>query len=209
MQPAPPGSGAGALWWQHRVRHEQTGLWPVLVDDAFWEAVELEPYEGTAAFGDARSLLQQLVSEDAADGHADDEAVPRGPVPEVVADDRSPAQVVDASEGHTTLLLVPARAGWLVPEVLAWDGAVNHLAHGREHTAVLGRWAGLYGAELFGLGRDVLQLVVGRPPGDDPTRLAAAAEIYAYCPDAVEQGVETLENLTAMAGSRHWWLWWD
>lgn len=211
-QAVPAGTSAGALWHQHRRRFGETGLWPVLVDDDFWEAVELEPFDSTPPFTDARALLRRLVSasggEDG-DAGAEVEAVPRGPMPDVVVDDRTPEQVIDASDEHSTLVLVPARAGWVVPELLAWDGAVNGEIHGREHSAVLGRWAGLHGAELFGLGRDVVQLLVTRPPTDDRGRLEAATEMYAYCPDVVDQGVETLENLTRMAGGREWWLWWD
>jgi hypothetical protein len=213
-QPVAPGSDAGALWLGHRSRFGQTGLWPVLVDDAFWEAVELEPFGATPSFAGTKALLRQLVAvhtePDGAEGPASDaDLVVRGPVPEAVVDDRRPEQVINSSEEHTTLLLVPARAGWVVPELLGWDGAVNHLVHGREHTAVLGRWAGLFGAELFGLTRDVLQLLITRPPADERGRLQAAAEIYAYCPDTVDQGVETLEALTQMSGGRAWWLWWD
>ncbi|MBP2415096.1 DUF4253 domain-containing protein [Microlunatus capsulatus] len=212
-RPLDPGEHPGELWVDHRARFGRTGLWPVLVDEAFWEAVELEPYEAPLTVHDTRALLRRLAAADledaAGDAGATGELVGRGPVPEVVADVRTPAQVVASSEQPTTLVLVPARAGWVVPELLGWDGAVNHEVHGAEHTAVLGRWAGLFGVELFGLTRDVAQLLVTRPPADAPSRLRAAAELYAYCPDVVDQGVETLEALTQMTGSREWWLWWD
>ena len=210
VRPVPPTSDAGALWTGHRDRFDRTGLWPVLVDDAFWQAVELEPFRAAPAppdAPDARALLRRFAGDRTDEDGGD--PVRRGPVPEVEADARTPEQIVTGSETHTTLLLVPARASWVVPELLGWDGAVNHDVEGGEHSAVLGRWAGLFGAELFGLTRDVLQLLITRPPVDERSRLEAAAELYAYCPDVVDQGVETLEALTPMAASREWWLWWD
>lgn len=202
-QPVPPGSNPGALWLGHRERFAQSGLWPLLVDDDFWEAVELAPFD-TDPFADTRALLRRLVVD-----YPGTDGATRGPMPEPVVDDRTPEQIIISSEEPTTLLLVPARACWVVPQLLGWDGSVNYSVLGREHTAVLGRWAALYGAEPFGLTRDVAQLLVTRPPTDERSRLEAAAEIWAYCPDTVDQGVGTLENLTQMAGGRQWWLWWD
>lgn len=204
--PVAPGEAA-RRWLEHRAAYERTGLWPLLVTEPFWEAVELEPHDvpGAPPVADTPGLLRHLIG-----AYADEELdVSRGPVPAPVADDRTDEQVVGGAAEGTTLVLVPTRAPWLVPELLGWDGSVNHDVMGREHTAVLGRWAGLYGAELYALERDVVCLLVSRPPGNDRARLLAAAEVYAYCPDAVDQGVETLEALTAMTGSRGWWLWWD
>ena len=201
-----------AAWLERRAAYERTGLWPLLAAEGFWEAVEIpgldppgDPHDWTA-----RELLRGLVDGvESEPGYGPE----RGPAPTVAPRDEPAAEAVGAlvavPGGPSELVLVPTRAPWVVPELLGWDGAVNHDVLGREHTAVLGRWHGLFGAELVGLSRDVMTLLVARPPATPEARLAAATEVYAYCPDAVEQGVGTLDALTELTAGPGWALWWD
>jgi hypothetical protein len=106
--------------------------------------------------------------------------------------------------------LVPAAAGWEVPALLSWEGAANYEITPAEHLCVLRWWEHRYGAELVALGFDTLELAVARPPRTAHEVVRAAREMYAYCPDTVDQGWGTLEGLCRhMAAGRSWSFWWD
>ncbi len=194
-------------WARARSRYADTGLWPLLVDDDFWTAVELEPTPlppmpastrdwivGTLRDGE-EPLLEQLQ---------------RSSTPELVPDGEGPQlDLLAALQPATHLVLVPVDAPWRVPQFLGWDGAVNHEVLDHQHTCVLGRWAALYGAELVQLTRDVAVLWVARPPRTPETALGAALEAFAYCPDVVFQGVGTIDALIAMVSAPTWVFWWD
>jgi len=53
-------------------------------------------------------------------------------------------------------------------------------------------------------------MAVERPPADRERALSVALEQYAFCPDIVEQGTETLEGLAGeILNQPHWFFWWD
>ena len=105
--------------------------------------------------------------------------------------------------------LVPTTAAWEVPAYLKFGGW-NDCPAPHEHVAVLKHWHELYGAQLVGLAHDVLELGVTRPPKDRTGALIAALEQYAYCPDLVDQGTESLAALAAtLQDASVWYAWWD
>src|SRR3712207_9258188 len=63
-----------------------------------------------------------------------------------------------------------------------------------EHCTVLRYWEDRYGAEIVGLSHDTFELQVARPPEDREAALELAEEQYAYCPDIVDQGVDTIRS---------------
>jgi hypothetical protein len=96
-----------------------------------------------------------------------------------------------------------------VPAVFGW-GAWNECPAPGAHVAVLRRWAAMYGAEVVGISEDIIEMRVARPPVSRDDALALAREQFAYCPDIVAQGVETISNLAAtLRGSTAWYFWWD
>jgi hypothetical protein len=57
---------------------------------------------------------------------------------------------------------------------------------------------------------DVVEYRVARPVGAQEQAMELALEQFAYCPDIVLQGTETLERLAAeILGARRWFFWWD
>jgi hypothetical protein len=57
---------------------------------------------------------------------------------------------------------------------------------------------------------DVLELFVARPPTTRDEATAVARDVYVYCPDTVDQGVETIQNLASlMLNGSAWYFWWD
>jgi hypothetical protein len=107
------------------------------------------------------------------------------------------------------ILLVPAAEGYDVPAYLKWGGW-NACPPPEYHVAVLRSWHERFGAELVGLGFDVMDLMVGRPPGSREAALALAREEYLYCPDSIDQGAGSVAARAAhLMNSRWWQLWWD
>ncbi|HET9493555.1 MAG TPA: DUF4253 domain-containing protein [Chloroflexia bacterium] len=105
--------------------------------------------------------------------------------------------------------LVPTRVSWQVPAYLK-AGGWNYCPVPEEHCAVLRYWEDGYGAEIVGMSFDTFELQVARPPESRESALELAQEQFAYCPDIVEQGVETIEALAAtLLNGRVWLFWWD
>lgn len=85
--------------------------------------------------------------------------------------------------------------------------AINY---GMDHEAVMERlapWRQRYGLQLFGAGGDWIRFDITQPPTD---WLAFAREVYALCPDIVDQGTGDVEGLAReMEAARTLYLWWD
>ncbi len=107
------------------------------------------------------------------------------------------------------ILLIPTDESAAVPAYLRWGGW-NACPAPEYHVAALRSWHERYGAELVGIGGDVLNLRVTRRPKDRDEALAVAREMYVYDEDIVSQGTETFAALGAtLMGSDWWFFWWD
>lgn len=107
------------------------------------------------------------------------------------------------------LALLPVSAGWEVPAFFQ-IGGWNACPPPEIHVKLLRQWQAEFGAELVGYTGDVLELKVLRPPRAIEQARVLAQLQYAYCPDIVEQGVQTLENLArTLVDSSVWYFWWD
>lgn len=198
---------AADVWLASRREYHRTGWWPVLVNEEFWHAVEIPADPDHAVPGTGQDWLRRVLWEDENPLADDLEHGPQPPLPPV--DDPSDEDLVAfRAGGSDAVVLVPA-PDWQVPEAVDWDGAVNYDMLGPDHTPVLRRWSGLFGAELLAMTRDQVVLWVTRPPVGAQAARAAALEAFAYCPDAVFQGSGTLEALTPMTASPFWEFWWD
>lgn len=116
--------------------------------------------------------------------------------------------MVEAALSAGYLALITSVTGWQVPLAVGvvglggWDAA--------EHAAVLQHWSSRYQARLVALTDDSVGLHVGRPPRTHESAMAAAREIYAYCPHVVLHGLGSLWALaTTMAVSETWSLRWE
>ncbi|QGV79218.1 DUF4253 domain-containing protein [Streptomyces ficellus] len=106
--------------------------------------------------------------------------------------------------------LVPARRSADIPAVLGWGGAVHHTDAVRL-SAVLRSWEDRFGIRVVGLGHDILTVSVAAPPRTMADALAVAAEHYAFCPDNVWDGYDTLRAYAAeeVLDRPDWTFWWD
>ncbi len=115
---------------------------------------------------------------------------------------------VEAALSAGYLALIAGVTGWQVPLAVGVDGLGGWDA--AQHAAVLQHWAGTYQARLVALTDDSVGLQIGRPPRTHESAMAAAREIYAYCPDVVLHGLGSLWALaTTMAVSDTWSLRWE
>lgn len=67
-------------------------------------------------------------------------------------------------------------------------------------------WDLRYGIDIVGAGHDFVDLRLQRPP--KPGR-AFAEEVYALCPDSVDQGVGSVDALAELVEAGELFLWWD
>jgi hypothetical protein len=105
--------------------------------------------------------------------------------------------------------LIPTDDWTTIPAHLRWGGW-NACPHPEYHVAALRAWRDRFGAELVGLGTDVMDLRVARPPQSRAQALDLAREHYVFCHDSVDQGVGTLSGWAALLLGHEWWsFWWD
>lgn len=128
----------------------------------------------------------------------------------VTLDHVTPDPTLAQDYAHAVWLLTfPHLKGWELPIYLQFGGW-NACPDPQEHGAVLAYWYHYYGAELFGLGSDVLELWVADPPVSLTTAMVLAKEQMAYCDDLVFQGTLTVKRLAQyLLGSTSWSFWWD
>lgn len=161
------------------------------------------------AEGDTRAALQQDLLLEENEPRAPDV----GPWPTEPAASVGLSVAYDILSGEPLpkvhIALIPTDDWTTVPAHLQW-GAWNACPAPEYHVAALRSWRDRFGAELVGLGFDVMNLKVSRPPQTRQQALELAREQYVYCADIVEQGVETLNALAATLMASDWWyFWWD
>ena len=89
-------------------------------------------------------------------------------------------------------------------------GGWNACPPPEEHVAAFRSWGERFGFEPVCVGHDVIEGRVTRRPADQAAALALARELFAYCPDIVDQGTDDLATLAAILMISDWWFfWWD
>jgi hypothetical protein len=204
------------LWRRLRAAHDRSGLWPLLLGPDLEEFTE--SFENSAGTDTAAEVARGLTMDPEAglaelragilSWLSDPSSVPpRGPVD---AGEPADGERFYLAKRAGWVGLVRVDAGYEIPGLLDWDGAANHEVEPALHVAMLKHWHDRFGADLVGLGRDVIELSVSRPPTDPAEVLAVAEQQYWYCPDVVDQGVGTLDGLMeAQVRGRGWYFWWD
>lgn len=104
---------------------------------------------------------------------------------------------------------VPCKNPWAVFAHVPF-GEWNDVPSDAVLTAVFRTWYERFGAVPAYLGSDVIEFWVDRPVTDPVIACELAKEMYALCPDIVDQGVETVQNLAqALLNASTWYFWWD
>jgi hypothetical protein len=191
--------------------HPRTGLWPVLITAERLDLGTVDPaWEDRVVTGDHGAMLLERWTEHLSYDEELRELL--GEFPGVAAAGDTPAddplEHVFATVEVDSLALVPVRRPADVLPAIAWLGAINSFEP-VELVPYLRSWEERFDARLVAVGFDTVQLAVGRPPsGQDAVR--AAAELYLFNPDIVDQGVGSVEALAQeMVQGPHWYFWWD
>lgn len=104
---------------------------------------------------------------------------------------------------------IPTPHAWEIPAYLHF-GDWNDCPAPETQVAVLRRWHGTYGTEIYALTGDTLECLAPRPPSDRDAALVLAREHFLFCGDIVHQGTGSLEVLAAaLLGADTWFFWWD
>jgi len=225
----PPPYAAGA-WAALAERFPATGLWPLRLHSLYdgsgrpWSGGELEPVsEADVDVIDVPETLEH--------GWRESLVPIRNPWPpgtgplapfgsEFPGLARSqPAQgPVAFTAGPSQLGLVSCRRPADAVALAGWPGAVN-VTGAAQVSAVLRSWEDRLGAVLVGLSFATITLLVTRPPTTEEDALRVAAEVAAFCPDALWQPealassrprTATLESMSRLlVCERVWHLWFD
>lgn len=105
--------------------------------------------------------------------------------------------------------LVPVERGADALAAIGWAGAAT--CDLPAMSPVLRSWEDRFGARVIALHADRLHLSVAAPPRTPAEALPVAAEHFAFCPDTIWQGYDTIRAYVEerLLGSPHWTFWWD
>ncbi|MBP6014714.1 MAG: DUF4253 domain-containing protein [Alphaproteobacteria bacterium] len=118
-------------------------------------------------------------------------------------------QLITRPSTEVCIALLPIK-DWTEAFALLNYGGWNDCPAPEAHIAAFRHWRGRYQLELVGMSGDVLNLRAASKPKSREEALALATEHYEFCPDTVDQGVDTLETLAACLMEHDWWyFWWD
>jgi hypothetical protein len=192
-------------WWLDiRQSADETGWMPVLLG-----APEEWRDNGEAIIHEGDDELARADEIDAAEllhDKGSEAGEPARGVP--ILPRRGDSDFATPQETQGLLGLVATDAGWKIPAMFPWKGSTNWELYGAEHAAVLRSWNRRFEAELVAMTYDVIELYVPHPPNAEEA-LAVAGEAYAYCPDLLDSGVPTLEDLAEhMIRSKAWYFRW-
>jgi hypothetical protein len=129
--------------------------------------------------------------------------------------DECAADVADGLIKHSVagprLALVPVGRAADIPAALGWSGPVNYENDVARLCAVLRSWEDRFGVRVVALSHARLDLSVAAPPQTLNEALVVAAEHFAFCPDNIWQGYETIRLYAeeALVRNAHWTFWWD
>ncbi|WP_370412471.1 DUF4253 domain-containing protein [Streptomyces fradiae] len=202
------GVDAFRLWSELRALHDRTGWWPVLAGEPEHLGSVLvglrEDYAPAPTEPTQPDILSQGVTDEAVRQLAAHVAA------EVDVTQVGGLHLSALRQERTALCLVHAPAGHTVPALLNWLGACNYDLAGTDHAMVLREYHERHGAELVTLESSVLELLVRHRPTTPEALARTALEHYAYCPDIVDQGVDSIEALvSSQLLANTWYFWWD
>lgn len=231
---SPGGQPAIDLWHKLRSQIHVTMHTPIVIGEtsSFDEestverlANPLERVEAvlrTAAMTDGKEILDRRAEESEIHRKSEEEDDPdasegdydrTGEWPVICTPTSTEFNTVSDTDGRpfasVTVALVPTIASWMAPAYLQ-IGGWNACPSAEDHVSVLKYWTRLHATDVFAITHDAIEVHVTNPPTTRDQAMRLAREQYAYCPDVIEQGSDTIANLAAtLLGGRSWFFWWD
>jgi hypothetical protein len=224
-------------WQQRASQFETTKAWPVLLgrsdklhefaesdnfNDGFAESREAVFKEALSidleAFfeGQIRQFLEDMEEEEFEEDEEEvdgEELIKVDPTSLDIARKTSTRLVaIDgisaAKHTHVGIVAIPCSAPWEVLTIrpFAWQEPLSDAVL----TATLKSWYERFGALPIGVLTDVLELWLPKPITDPHAASTTALEMFAICPDIVDQGTDTVQALAQeLLNANIWFLWWD
>jgi hypothetical protein len=118
-----------------------------------------------------------------------DPALPEGQDPDLLAADYTADVIRAGRPDRPRAALAYARRSADIPAAIGWTGPANHEDDIAALCAVLRSWEDRFGLRVVALGYDTLTATVAAPPTTIEEAEDVAAEHFAFCPDAITQGV--------------------
>jgi hypothetical protein len=222
-----PGDKAEEVWQHLRMQSAKSGHWPVILgseDDCeeqiyavqHPEELGFEPREALIAKGlqiDAKTWLANRLAANP-DFYETDENNNDNDLSPINAINKkyefySLQALEQAYHPEVHLALLPTTNSWEAPAYLYYGGW-NECPNPEEHVAMFKHWHEKYGAEVFALAGDVVELYVARPVTTPKAADELVKEQFVYCTDIVHQGTNTLHGLAKeVLQSSGWFFWWD
>jgi hypothetical protein len=222
------------LWIRVHAEHPESGLWPLALHgleadpDRPWVEGAVFPKDssdpGSHDIGELLAELWDDNADDPGDEDEDDEAervlvispftrwpglAPAGD-PQESPDDLADNYAQKVFDGSARLGLVAVQRSADVIARIGWTGTTNIGTEPGQISAVLRDWEERFEIRVVGIGFDTLRLSVAAPPMTLDEALPVAAEHFAFCPDNVWTGSDSIaayaEDLVA---AKHWDFWWD
>lgn len=216
-----PRADSMAAYREARARGEKEGFIPVLVaaeDETLLECLEMNLEDSGKTAEESR---KELLSVPVEDGEAYFSSLLTGRKEEAEDDgfdwledvlgEQDGGEAMDDFYGMEEPMLlaeIPVKHPW---EVFAWlpFGGWNECPDTPGLMAAAKHWYEKYGAVPAVMSHDVLQFAVPAPV-EPAQAMPLALEQYAWCPDIVDQGCETVGALAdGLAQSTVWFFWWD
>lgn len=116
-----------------------------------------------------------------------------------------------SGQAHEKLIgvIIESKDSWEIPAHFSY-GDWNDCPSPELHCAIWRYWQEKYGAHIVGVSNDVIEAFIINPPTSKDAAMELAIEQYLYCPDIVDQGVETISNLaSSLMNHQVWYFWWD
>jgi len=220
FSPKEDGEAVMAAYREAGERGAREGFVPVLVaaeDNILLECLEMNQEDGggaescrqaalSALVEDGRAYFASLLSsrkEEAEDGGFDRPGDAEGGL--------AGGEAMDSFYGMDEPMLlaeVPVKNPWEVFAYLPFGGW-NECPDTPGLMAAAKSWYERYGAVPAMVTHDVLQFTVPKPVAPEKA-MELALEQYAWCPDIVDQGCESVGALAdTLAQSTVWFFWWD
>lgn len=217
------GASAFETWQSFRALYSETGYWPLLLGRGFEQSefpVQVQDIDATlsevAELTEKQFLKEgwgSLPEPDEGQDEWEEMFEDMGmPAPEAQPVERLsiPFELMTGkAKEHLVMALLPLKEPWQLGALLQ-IGGWNACPEPKWQVALHRYWFEKHGAEAVSYDGAVLEMSVTQPPEDEAASLHLAREQYLYCPDIVDQGTMTLNNLskTLLKGSI-WYFWWD
>jgi hypothetical protein len=114
--------------------------------------------------------------------------------------------LADPPAAGVEVVVAPGESQFDILRVAASD-AINYDMETEDLIRELQAWDREFGIDIYAAQTDVVQLRLRQMPSD---LKQFAGRVYAFCPDIVDQGTETVDELAKyIADTREVYLWWD